>query len=95
METKQNRVIKSDEEIKEEVLDFLFKDYNVDASHIEVEVNNRVVTLKGYVRHPEEVYVALRGVDHIPLVRKVISELKVVPPKDRPLSQTGFETGFS
>lgn len=95
MSPKQNRVKKTDESIREEVQEKLFESYSVDASTIEVKVHKGVVTLKGFVPTQEEIVEARRCVVNIIGVFEVKNELAVAKFKNKPLSQTGFETGFS
>jgi hypothetical protein len=62
---------RSDERIKEEVSEALYRDYHVDASEIEVEVKDGVVTLSGTVdsrqakRSAEECIENLTGVSDV------------------------------
>lgn len=95
MRSKQNRANRTDEVIKQEVEEKLFKAYAVDASAIEVSVQQGVVVLTGSVPSHEEVLAAKRCIDQIMGVVAIENELVVSHFKDRPLSKTGFETGFS
>lgn len=62
---------RSDERIREEICDALTSDHNVDASEIDVEVEDGVVTLKGTVedrkmkRCAEDCIADLQGVDDV------------------------------
>lgn len=62
---------RSDERIREDVNDRLTDDPHVDASHIEVSVKDREVTLAGTVRnrfekrHAEDIAEAVSGVTHV------------------------------
>lgn len=69
---------RSDERIKEDVCQCLTDDHHIDASDIEVAVNDREVTLTGTVtsrlqkRHAEDL------IERLPGVRDVINSLRVV-----------------
>src|SRR5690554_516420 len=95
MSPKQNRVKKTDEGLREVVEEKLFKSYSVDSSAIEIQVENGVVTLRGFVPTQEEIVEARRCIENIIGVIEVKNELVVAKLKNKPLSKTGFETGFS
>ncbi|MFA5584087.1 MAG: BON domain-containing protein [Bacteriovoracaceae bacterium] len=92
---KQKKRTRTDENLKEDVIDSLFKNYFVDSTHIEVFVEKGVVTLSGFVGSKEEVKEAHRCAQNLTGVLEVINNLQIHTPKEKPLSKTGFETGFS
>jgi osmotically-inducible protein OsmY len=69
---------RSDEKIKDEVCEVLYRDQHLDATDIEVEVSDGIVTLKGSIdtrwskRHAEE------RVEHLFGVEDVHNELRVL-----------------
>jgi len=95
MSYKQKNRIRTDENLKEDVIDSLFKNYFVDSTHIEVSVEKGIVTLQGFVSSEDELKEAHRCAQNLTGVTEVINHLHIHTPKDKPLSKTGFETGFS
>ena len=68
---------RSDERIKEDVCQCLTDDSHIDASDIEVSVNDREVVLSGTVESRFEKRHAEDLIDRIPGVRDVINSLRV------------------
>ncbi len=68
---------RSDERIREEVCDELTRHHAIDASHMEVEVNQAEVTLKGYVQRRQEKYLAEDLCEGIMGVKEVHNLLRV------------------
>lgn len=83
---------RSDERIKEDVCQCLTDDDHVDATNIEVAVNDRDVTLTGTVtsrmqkRHAEDI------IERLPGVREVINNVRVV--SDSQATQQGSQQGM-
>lgn len=70
---------KSDEAIKEDVSEALYRSSEVDASEIEVFVANSKVTLKGTVADRAQKKLAESTIEHIAGVEDVYNELHVLP----------------
>lgn len=68
---------RSDETIKEDVSDTLYRSTAVDASYIEVFVNDGTVTLRGRVDSREQKKMAEYAVEHLAGVKDVFNELRV------------------
>jgi osmotically-inducible protein OsmY len=68
---------RSDERIREEICDRLTDDWRVDASEVEINVNNGQVTLTGSVQSREEKRKAEDLVESIPGVHDVHNNLRV------------------
>lgn len=68
----------SDTRIKEQVSESLYRDYNVDASDIEVEVNNGVVTLSGTVSDRGTKRSAEECIENLIGVRDVHNRLRIL-----------------
>lgn len=77
---------RSDERIKEEVCDALTRDPSVDASEIEVDVKDRVVTLKGSVDERNMKRLAEDCAERVQGVGDVKNEIRVQ-------SKTGMQSG--
>lgn len=69
--------VRSDQIIKEDVCEELCYNPFIDASDIEVSVQDGVVSLKGWVESREERLEALKCVDSIPGVKDIHHELHV------------------
>lgn len=69
---------RSDEMIREDVCEALYRDVEVDASSIEVSVKDALVTLKGHVENRHSKKEAEKCVENISGVEDVYNELKVV-----------------
>lgn len=82
---------RSDELIKEDVCEALYRSTQVDASEIEVSVNEGVVHLKGYVISREQKKMAESAIENLSGVTDVYNELNVAS-KDRnaPLGKKGL-----
>lgn len=74
---------RSDDRIREKVSEALFHDHAVDASEIEVNVNDGEVTLTGTVSDRRMKRLAEDCVDNIIGVKDVRNEIRVQPPKYR------------
>lgn len=72
---------KSDDELKNKVNGNLRKNEKLDASHIEVYINNSVITLKGSVRTYEERDMAGQIAWNVPGVSEVFNDLQVTEPE--------------
>ena len=72
---------KSDDELKNKVNGNLRKNDKLDASHIEVYINNSVITLKGSVRTYEERDMAGQIAWNVPGVSEVFNDLQVTEPE--------------
>lgn len=68
---------RSEERIKEEVCDILTHDHRVDASNIEVSIENGVVVLKGTVDDRQSKRLAEEAIENVQGVADVRNELKV------------------
>lgn len=68
---------RSDEKIKEDVCETLYRDTEVDASQIEVFVNHGTVTLKGSVESRDQKKSAEYIIENLAGVRDVFNELRV------------------
>lgn len=66
---------RSDEKIKDEVCEFLYRSGAIDASDIDVDVKDGEVTLKGWVNDREEKKEAEICIENIPGVNDVFNEL--------------------
>lgn len=89
---------RSDELVREDVCEALYESYDVDASDIEVEVKEGLVTLKGSVNSRFAKKEAELCIEYLRGVVDVINELKIKPIRpvsERGLLDPGFETGFS
>lgn len=69
---------RSDERIKEDVCDALYKSYDIDASEVEVDVQGGIVNLRGAVDSRETKRMTEDVVDTIAGVVDVHNELKIV-----------------
>ena len=82
---------RSDDRIKEDVCEALYRDHSVDASNIEVEVKDGNVTLKGSVTARDAKRAAEEAVENLSGVEDVRNEIKVMK-ADSTLSNTsGFK----
>lgn len=68
---------RSDERIKEEVSEALYRDYHVDASDIEVDVKDGVVTLSGTVDSRESKRSAEECIEHLSGVSDVHNRIRI------------------
>lgn len=68
---------KSDETIYEEVIEALYESDKLDASGIEVNVLNGIVSLSGYVSSMTQKLAATQTVDHLPGVWDVRNQLSI------------------
>lgn len=66
----------SDEKLKEKVCEILLKSSEVDATELEVEVEDRVVTLKGFIANRGMKNVAEDLIASIPGIEDVFSEVR-------------------
>lgn len=69
---------RSDERIKEEVSEALYRDYHVDASEIEIEVKEGVVTLSGTVENREAKRSAEECIENLSGVQDVHNRIRIV-----------------
>ncbi|HEX5414055.1 MAG TPA: BON domain-containing protein [Chloroflexota bacterium] len=69
--------LRSDAEVRQEVVEALTRDVRVDASQVDVQVENGVVTLRGSVTTPLERSVASEIVRRVKGVRELRNELRV------------------
>ena len=67
--------MRSDEKIKDDASEALYRNTHVDASRIEVFVTKGVVTLKGFVNDREQKKMAEAAIDHLPGVEDVFNEI--------------------
>lgn len=74
---------RSDERIYEDVCEMLFHHPHIDASDVEVEVNNGVVTLKGQVENRLIKYLAEDEAERCSGVTEVDNQLRVLFPRQR------------
>lgn len=65
----------SDDKIREDVCEILARDSRVDASEMEVEVNEGVVFLKGHVDSRQTKRLAELAIENLPGVNDVINQL--------------------
>jgi BON domain len=72
---------KSDNELKNKVNENLRKNDKIDASHIEVYVNNSAVTLKGRVKTYEESGLAGQAAWDTSGVSEVLNDLQITEPE--------------
>jgi BON domain len=72
---------KSDDELKNKVNENLRKNDKIDASHIEVYVNNSAVTLKGGVKTYDERGLAGQAAWNTSGVAEVLNDLQVTEPE--------------
>jgi osmotically-inducible protein OsmY len=72
----QYEFLPSDEELTEELCQLLFDDPKIDSSHIEIEVNNGCVELKGSVPAMEMVQQAENLTRYFPGVIQILNRLK-------------------
>lgn len=68
---------RSDESIKEDVSEALYRSSEVDASEIEVFVSEGTVTLKGFVNDREQKRSAENAVEYLSGVEDIFNELRV------------------
>lgn len=68
---------RTDERIQEDASEALYKDWHVDASHIEVSVKDACIYLRGSVGTREDKKRAERCVEHLSGVEDVHNELKI------------------
>ena len=90
--------MRSDELIREDACEALYESYVVDATDIEVQVKEGLVTLKGSVNTRFAKKEAELCVEYLRGVIDVKNELKVRPLRpvnEHGLINPGFETGFS
>jgi osmotically-inducible protein OsmY len=73
---------RGDERIREDVCDRLTDDPRVDASDVDVQINNGEVTLSGSVRTRQEKRITEDLIENITGVREVNNNLKVKPPDE-------------
>jgi hypothetical protein len=73
---------RTDDRIREDVCDRLTDEPRIDASDIEIQVNNGEVTLAGSVRTREEKRFTEDVVERVSGVREVTNSLKVRPPDE-------------
>lgn len=76
---------RSDPAIHEEVNEALYESYEVDATHIEVEVKDGIVTLSGTVTDRQSKRAAEDCIENIEGVLDVRNELLLKAEEDRPL----------
>jgi BON domain len=72
---------KSDEELKNSIIENIEKNNNIDSSKIEVSVNNSTVILKGFVETYEERRLAGQAAWNVSGVSKVLNDLQVAKPE--------------
>jgi BON domain-containing protein len=72
---------KSDEELKNSIIENIKKNNNIDSSKIEVYVNNSTVILKGVVDTYEERRLAGQAAWNVSGVSKVLNDLQVAKPE--------------
>lgn len=84
---------RSDERIREEICDRLTDDWRVDATEMEVTVNNGQVTLSGSVHSREEKRKAEDLVEAIPGVHDVHNNLRVGHWDDNRYDRAGMNSG--
>jgi osmotically-inducible protein OsmY len=85
---------RSDERIKEDVSEALFRDQNIDATELEVEVKEGFVTLKGTIESRQAKRAAEYCVEHLSGVQDVRNEI-TVKKSDAPSSGNSFGQGNS
>jgi osmotically-inducible protein OsmY len=83
--------LRSDAEVRQDVLNALSCDMRIDATRISVDVVNNVVILRGIISSYFEKRVAEEVVGRIKGVRDVVNELRVVPAQPRPDQQIAEE----
>lgn len=74
--------VRSDERIKDDVSNALYRSTVVDATEIEVFVEQGTVTLKGLVNSRDQKRMAEDAVEHLPGVKDVFNEIRVKRPFD-------------
>lgn len=74
---------RSDERIKEDICDCLTRDPHVDASDIEVNVNEGEVTLMGTVADRRQKRYAEDAIENVPGVREIHNRIRVQPSQVR------------
>jgi hypothetical protein len=72
---------KSDEELKNSIIENIKKNNNINSSKIEVSVNNSTVILKGVVETYEERRLAGQAAWNVSGVSKVLNDLQVARPE--------------
>lgn len=72
----------SDTKIRDDVSEALYENYDVDASDIEVSVNEGTVYLRGFIDSREAKREAERCLEHIPGVQDIQNELRVKRSED-------------
>jgi BON domain len=72
---------KSDEELKNSIIENIKKNNDINSSKIEVSVNNSTVILKGVVETYEERRLTGQAAWNVPGVSKVLNDLQVVKPE--------------
>ena len=72
---------KSDEELKNGIIESIKKNNNINSSKIEVSVNNSTVVLKGVVETYEERRLAGQAAWNVSGVSKVLNDLQVAKPE--------------
>lgn len=89
---------RSDESIKEDVSEALYRSSDVDASEIEIFVSKGIVTLKGFVNDRGQKRSAETAVEYLAGVEDVFNELRVrnqQTPKDSGYGLTNNITGLN
>ena len=81
---------RSDERIKEDVCDALMRDHHVDASEIDVLVENGIVTLRGTVEERSAKRLAEDCIEKVDGVKDVHNELRVQSSVDNSKSSTSM-----
>ncbi len=84
---------RSDERIREEVCDTLFRDYHVDASEIEVEVKDGIVTLNGSVDSRSTKRSAEEAIEHLAGVTDVHNRIRIAEKGNVSNLRTGTDSG--
>jgi osmotically-inducible protein OsmY len=73
--------LKSDEELKNSIIENIKKNNNINSSKIEVSVNNSTVILNGVVETYEERRLAGQAAWNVSGVSKVLNDLQVINPE--------------
>jgi hypothetical protein len=81
---------RSDEMIKDDVSEALYRSTEVDASYIEVSVSNGHVTLKGSVQDRLQKKLAERAIENLAGVDDVFNELKISQHQNTKLGKHGL-----
>ena len=83
---------RSDERIKEEVSESLYRDYHVDASDIEIEVKDGIVTLSGTVDSREAKRSAEECIENLSGVSDVHNRIRVADKSNASNLRTGSDS---